>query len=273
MSTGQAPAQAEANTSAPIEQPQSPSVENSKNSGTGSDSREEAPPSSPTPSLNLEAARPSSRDTNNPAGSADDSWLYKRGRSIRQSWPKTSRMAVRICQFLRGPSPRVPLPRMHFFAISHFYLTSVAALNPWLDRIYNVRGHALTVRLESTVIKYTRPVQRAPLFWIFVVGYIIAFAFFARANYFLTPVDSFVGCTSTYWLALNGCGLDGVNCAPFTNATYEFRCPAQCRSVPLANPRTVGVEEPVYVPLVVGGGDAQKTYRSDSFICAAAIHA
>ena len=29
----------------------------------------------------------------------------------------------------------------------------------------------------------------------------------------------------------------------------------------------------MYVPLVVGGGDEQKTYRSDSFICAAAVHA
>ena len=153
------------------------------------------------------------------------------------------------------------------------YLTSLPALSPWLDRSYCVRGRSLTLRLESTVIKYTRPLQRAPFFWIFTIAYIISFAFLARANFFLTPADSFIGCTSTYWLALDGCGLNGVNCEPFTDYSFEFRCPAQCKGVTLANIRTVGVEEPVYVPLVVGGGDEQKTYRSDSFICAAAVHA
>ena len=131
----------------------------------------------------------------------------------------------------------------------------------------------MTVRLESAVIQYTRPLQHPLLFWIFIVAYIVSFAFFARANYFLTPADSFIDCTATYWLALDGCGLDGVDCAPFSDFTYEFRCPAQCKAVTLANIRTVGVEQPVYVPLVVGGGDGQKTYRSDSFVCAAAVHA
>jgi len=28
-----------------------------------------------------------------------------------------------------------------------------------------------------------------------------------------------------------------------------------------------------FVPLIVGGGDSQKTYRADSFICASAVQA
>ncbi|KAG6878644.1 hypothetical protein C0993_001167 [Termitomyces sp. T159_Od127] len=36
------------------------------------------------------------------------------------------------------------------------------------------------------------------------------------------------------------------------------------------NPRTVGGEQIAFVPLIVGGGDPQHTYRGDSFICAAA---
>ena len=60
---------------------------------------------------------------------------------------------------------------------------------------------------------------------------------------------------------------------PFSNATFDFRCPAQCASVVLQNPRTVGVEQVDFVPLIVGGGDSDGTYRGDSFVCAAALQA
>lgn len=53
----------------------------------------------------------------------------------------------------------------------------------------------------------------------------------------------------------------------------DFRCPAQCLDAILQNPRTVGNIQAVYVPLIVGGGDLNKTYRGDSFICPAAIQA
>ncbi|KAG6818053.1 hypothetical protein H0H87_009208 [Tephrocybe sp. NHM501043] len=36
------------------------------------------------------------------------------------------------------------------------------------------------------------------------------------------------------------------------------------------NPRTVGGDQVAFVPLIVGGGDEQHTYRGDSFVCAAA---
>jgi hypothetical protein len=41
----------------------------------------------------------------------------------------------------------------------------------------------------------------------------------------------------------------------------------------LANIRAVGAEEVAYVPLIVGGGDVNKTYRGDTWICPAAVHA
>lgn len=34
----------------------------------------------------------------------------------------------------------------------------------------------------------------------------------------------------------------------------------------------VGDEEVIFQPLVVGGGDAEGTYRADSFLCSAAVH-
>ncbi|KAF2876518.1 hypothetical protein BDV95DRAFT_560958 [Massariosphaeria phaeospora] len=74
------------------------------------------------------------------------------------------------------------------------------------------------------------------------------------------------------------CGLDGRNCLPFDDSTFAFSCPADCAGVQLLNPRTVGDEQIVYRPLVVGGApepaeDGHFPYRGDSFICPAAIHA
>ncbi|KAI0321382.1 hypothetical protein OF83DRAFT_1198957, partial [Amylostereum chailletii] len=77
----------------------------------------------------------------------------------------------------------------------------------------------------------------------------------------------------TYWLANNQCGLNGDQCGPFENVTFDFRCPAQCSNTVLSNPRTVGNEDIAFQPLIVGGGDENSTYRGDSFICAAAVQA
>ena len=80
------------------------------------ESIEEFPPSSPTPSLNLEAAVPSSGDEDNEArrgkAKAND-WEYYNtlGRGIRENWPTTSRVVRRIYRYFRGPSPPMPLPR------------------------------------------------------------------------------------------------------------------------------------------------------------------
>src|SRR5690606_15444012 len=77
-----------------------------------------------------------------------------------------------------------------------------------------------------------------------------------------------VDCVETLW-PRNRCGVDGERCLPFSNVSLPFRCPADCRSVQVLNPRPVGPEEVNYRPLVVGGSP----YRGDSFICGAAIHA
>jgi hypothetical protein len=99
-------------------------------------------------------------------------------------------------------------------------------------------------------------------------------AFFARAQWYQTPADDFADCTSSFWQANNGCGLNGNLCGPFNSSELlQFRCPAACPSVILANQRAVGDLEVIYQPLVVGGGDSESTYRGDSWVCVAAIHA
>ncbi|ROV89137.1 hypothetical protein VSDG_08885 [Cytospora chrysosperma] len=76
-------------------------------------------------------------------------------------------------------------------------------------------------------------------------------------------------CIDTLWRWKNECGLDGIDCGPFSNDTLAFRCPAGCKDVKVLNPRFVGASEVIYRPLVIGGPH----YRGDSFICASAIHA
>ena len=137
-----------------------------------------------------------------------------------------------------------------------------------------MRRKRFTLVLEPLLIRFTHWFTNPWLFVVLAIKYIIGFAFFARAQSFLTPPESFIGCTTAYWRALDSCGLDGVNCMPrFANATFDFRCPAQCSSVVLQNPRTIGDSQVDFVPLIVGGGDPDHTYRGDTFICAAAVQA
>ncbi|KAI0099556.1 hypothetical protein F4776DRAFT_658346 [Hypoxylon sp. NC0597] len=94
------------------------------------------------------------------------------------------------------------------------------------------------------------------------------------ANYGM-PTD--ISCGVAYWTRNNGCGIDGVNCRPFNGSSFAFRCPSNCASYRVLNPRAVGDQEVVYAPLVVGGppdpaNDENPVYRGDSFICGSAIH-
>ncbi|KAH9950449.1 hypothetical protein B0H21DRAFT_723400 [Amylocystis lapponica] len=144
---------------------------------------------------------------------------------------------------------------------------------PFLHFTINTGVRSFSIALEPALVRVTRPFTNPWLLIILAIGYIIAFAFLSRAQSFMTPAGSFVSCTATYWSPNDECGLDGVNCLPSSDSTFDFRCPAQCNSVVLENPRTVGDETVDYVPLIVGGGDANGTYRGDTFICAAAVQA
>jgi hypothetical protein len=163
--------------------------------------------------------------------------------------------------------------------VSNYELAEFLSHNPFTapDPLLNidvqVAGKHVVVPIESLIIKATRPLTSPALFILLAAAYIIAFAFFSRSNSFLTPEDAYIGCLSTYWLANDQCGLNGQDCGPFDNSTFEFRCPAQCDTAILQNPRTVGNQQTAFVPLIVGGGDSNQTYRGDSFICPAAIQA
>lgn len=200
----------------------------------------ETPSKLPTDAFQLEELTSTSRP-----------WHGRPSRVLASRFPRLARFV----RYLRGPRPKVDLPDP----------------TPFLNLTLHGGRRSYSLALEPALVRATRPFRNPWLFVVLAAGYIIGFAFFARAQSYLTPADSFISCTSTYWAANNGCGLDGENCEPFSNSTFDFRCPASCSSVVLQNPRTVGDVQVDWVPLIVGGGDDNRTYRGDTFLCAAAI--
>jgi len=75
---------------------------------------------------------------------------------------------------------------------------------------------------------------------------------------------------ASFWSPNDECGLNGTQCEPFSDSSYAFRCGAR-PIIQLLNPRVVGSQELNYRPLLVGGGDATRTYRADTWFCAAAV--
>uniref|UniRef100_A0A0W0FGN8 LCCL domain-containing protein n=1 Tax=Moniliophthora roreri TaxID=221103 RepID=A0A0W0FGN8_MONRR len=190
-------------------------------------------------------------------------WFERLSQRFESGNPVLHARLSRIVRYLRGPRPKVDLPAN----------LELLDPKPLLHITLKARSLHIDLPLESSFIRVTRPLTSPWLFSMLAIAWIIGFAFFTRAQSFLTPPSSFIDCTSTYWLGKNGCGLDGQGCAPFNDSSFDFRCPAQCSNVILQNPRTVGNEQIAFVPLIVGGGDEERTYRGDTFICAAAVQA
>lgn len=178
-------------------------------------------------------------------------------RFLKARFPYLYEKSSRALTYIRGPRPKIDLP------------TPI----PLLDRSYTFKGHTITFAIESATLRLTRPFTSSLLFAVFAIIYIVSSVFLIRSQWYLDPASSFVGCTSVFWTENAGCGLNGELCAPFSNFSFSFRCPAQCNSVVLQNPRIVGDLEINFVPFLVGGGDNQQTYRADSFLCASAIQA
>ncbi|KAK2623793.1 hypothetical protein QTJ16_006974 [Diplocarpon rosae] len=115
----------------------------------------------------------------------------------------------------------------------------------------------------------------------FYCAWILTFALIMRQGTVATEIEGWgapvtISCGSTYWVPGNRCGLNGNDCRPFNGSGFPFRCPANCASTMVLNPRAVGAQEINYRPLVIGGPSEDEkapVYRSDSFVCGAAIHA
>ncbi|KAJ3168874.1 hypothetical protein HDU88_001201 [Geranomyces variabilis] len=83
---------------------------------------------------------------------------------------------------------------------------------------------------------------------------------------------SYLGCTDQLWAwAPEQCGLNGIYCTPFNNATTIVRCPTECLATRNQNKRWLGfTQQGLLASWVVGGNGI---YRADSWVCPAAVHA
>ncbi len=148
-------------------------------------------------------------------------------------------------------------------------------IEPFLPRIQH-----FPVALVDKYLPRKR--HRALAIFGFFSVWLITFALVMRAGRIAAEIPDWgtptqIGCGATYWTSGNGCGVDGVDCRPFTDGGYPFRCPANCASYQVLNPRAVGDQEIIYQPLVIGGppeaADGPAVYRGDSHICGSAVHA
>lgn len=167
------------------------------------------------------------------------------------------RVSRAIATWSRGPDPP------HRYTITPIFPTIQTAPLRVLDQFVPKIRH----RILLLVTFY--------LFWV------LTFAMVFQKSTFATEIEGYgspseIGCGTTYWLSGNQCGLDGNDCRPFNGHGFAFRCPAECRGHRVLNPHAVGDQEAIYQALVIGGPASDggaAIYRSDSFICGAAIHA
>ncbi|KAF3771056.1 hypothetical protein M406DRAFT_285931 [Cryphonectria parasitica EP155] len=124
--------------------------------------------------------------------------------------------------------------------------------------------------------------HRILLFIGYILLWILTFSLVKRHESSLTELKPWgkpqeIGCGNYFWGRGNQCDLNGNRCRPFQGTGFAFRCPANCASYQLSEPRAVGDRQINYRPLVVGGPvnhtDSYGAYRADSFICGSAIHA
>lgn len=194
------------------------------------------------------------------------------GAWISSRYPSYYAKGRRVLDYLQGPTPSKGLTG-ESHSLARMPVLRAEEPAPFLHFTRTSTRHSYHISLESYFIHHTRFLTSPWVFALSVPLYLVAIGLISRAQSFQTPPESFISCTTTLWYANNACGLDGQDCRPFENATFDFRCPAGCKPVFLHNPRTVGSEQVVFEPLIVGGGDEERTYRGDSFICAAALQA
>ncbi|OAA66145.1 LCCL domain containing protein [Cordyceps fumosorosea ARSEF 2679] len=197
------------------------------------------------------------QDSNN---DSDDS--SRRGRK----WPTwvpypVERTARAVAQWTRGPPDAQPYRIRPFLpAVQEFPLRA-------MDRFLPGRR------------------RRRLLLFLYLAVWVVAFALLKRQEYVAGEIaggwgrPQAIGCGAAYFSRSNLCGLDGADCRPFNGSSLAFRCPANCASYRVLNPRAVGDQEVVYRPLIVGGPTTDldpigsTLYRGDSYICGAAVHA
>ncbi|KAF2280841.1 uncharacterized protein EI97DRAFT_497584 [Westerdykella ornata] len=184
-------------------------------------------------------------------------WHRRRKRILDRLPIPVQRYSRKIVAWIKGPQP----PRIH-------------RISPFLEKVQG-RPFRLLLRFPKSV--RVGLVMLLFVVWVVLFGVILSkFSLPADIAGYGPPVK--LACTTRPWFGAQSCGLDGRNCLPFSNTSFAFACPADCAGAQVLNPYTIGDQQIMYRPLVIGGTpdpslDNLPVYRGDSFICSAAIHA
>ncbi|KAL3471009.1 LCCL domain-containing protein [Aspergillus californicus] len=169
--------------------------------------------------------------------------------------------AAGIRAWMRGPSP------------PHKY-----RITPWLARWQTAPGRLIERYFPSTSAKVLLLIAALGLWGMIFISVLHASVTGQEIPGFGNPAK--ISCWTRLWSNATNCGLNGDYCRPFDAETFAFRCPATCSSFMVLEPYFVGPQEINYQSLVIGGGtdqgepeDGIGTYRGDSSICQAALHA
>ncbi|TLD28557.1 hypothetical protein PspLS_03440 [Pyricularia sp. CBS 133598] len=142
---------------------------------------------------------------------------------------------------------------------------AVHSITPFFPNIQDYPVRWLEYRLGTGTPRRTALAMFTGL-WLLLFTLFLSIGY---SGYGGSPPIVHLSCTDTLWPDGNDCGLNGIDCKPFSNHTFTVHCPPGCASVGLPEPRFIGTELLQDSPLVIGSG----FYRGDSYLCASAIHA
>ncbi|RPA77743.1 hypothetical protein BJ508DRAFT_309858 [Ascobolus immersus RN42] len=211
--------------------------------------------------------RLSSEDSSDPSSDSDNS--LAKSSLLTRSYTSTTRIGRTIWGWVEGPNPPQVLRIKPLFPEVQTWPMRMR------DRLLPKKWHKIAALATLYVVWMTLFV---------LITDLSRFETWTEEEYGQTMT---LTCSNAVWYKNNGCGLDGLECTPFTDQYIPFRCPSECiHSGRVMNPRAVGTQEKYLEPFVVGGpptnaseiglphgGKYNATYRADSFICDAALHA
>ncbi|KAL7420916.1 hypothetical protein Q5752_004870 [Cryptotrichosporon argae] len=179
-------------------------------------------------------------------------------------WPRWAHVpglarAAPLVRLVLGPSrPRRPAHPTSQLAFAYTAPGRSLASTPVNPRVLNI---SRKLRLHYALV---------PFLALWATGFVLL----VREQYYLSSSPTLIDCDAALWddWPPDTCGVNGTGCVSELEAG-RYRCPGGCDAVDLGNPRWIGDESVNGVPLVIGGGDADHTYRADSWVCAAGVHA
>ncbi|WWC72776.1 uncharacterized protein I206_106740 [Kwoniella pini CBS 10737] len=146
--------------------------------------------------------------------------------------------------------------------------TSITLSTTIGEKSYNYRPDKFFRNTSNNISPYA--------IYVFLVLWAGLFVILVRQQYYLPNTPQIIDCNAAPWddWPPDVCGIGGGTCEHDLTGINgnSFRCLGGCANSKLGNSRYIGSEKIDGKPVIIGGGDEEKTYRADSWLCPSAIH-